>query len=216
MVEMAVVMAIAVIIAGLAVLTLRRARPRANLATTSAEVQALLRGARQNAMSTGRNTIVLVFPQFQNPQGGIGRVVAFEDANGTFFQTSTPTNFSNYAANAVASGATTELLQTIDFPRGTRISTDQTGTLPAPYADITISRACGFCSTLSDGRGAVQFDSRGRATFHSALGAALDQWGANLSLQALDPGGAAVLAVDGTRTLILTAGTGSVRTVSGG
>jgi type II secretory pathway pseudopilin PulG len=215
MVEMAVVMAIAAIIAALAVLTMRRARPRANLATSAVEVQALLRGARQNAMSTGRNTIVLVFPQYQNPRGGVGRLVAFEDQSGAFFQSSASPNFANYAPDATAVGTSTELLETIDLPRGTRISTSQTGTLPAPYADITISSACGFCGSLSDGRGAVQYDSRGRATFHAAVGAALDVWGTNLSFEAVDPGSGTALGF-GARTFLLTAATGGVRPVSGG
>ena len=68
--EMAVVLAIVVVLATLAAVALGRARPRANLATASNELYALFRNARQNAMTTGRNTVVMVFPQYQNPVGG--------------------------------------------------------------------------------------------------------------------------------------------------
>jgi type II secretory pathway pseudopilin PulG len=216
MIEMMVVLAIVVILAGLAAISLQRSRPRANLATISTELHALLRGARQNAMATGNNTIVLVLPNFQNPRGGIGRVQVFEDPTATFFQTTAAPSFETYDVTTGRADADSEILQTLDFPRGLRFSTGATGVLPLPYADINVATACGFCSGALDGRGAIQYDSRGRATFHSANGAPLDLWGSSLSLQALDPGGVAAVAAQGTRTLVLTAGTGSVRSITGG
>lgn len=212
--EMTVVLAIVVALATLGVISLGRARPRANLATASTDLYALFRNARQNAMTTGRNTIVLVFPQYQNSVGGLGRVIVFEDPSATFFRAATDPNFQTFTPATYLTGATTELLQSIDLPPGTVVGGSMAAALAAPYARVNVAVSCGFCSAGLDGRGAVQFDSRGRATFHSANGAALDLWGAALSLMALDPSG--VSAAPGVRTLVLTSTTGSVKSYSGG
>jgi prepilin-type N-terminal cleavage/methylation domain-containing protein len=216
LVEMMVVLAILVTLAALAAISLQRARPRANLANVSTELLALLRNARQNAMATGRNTVVVVFPQFQNPDGGTGRVIVFEDPDATFFRAATSPNFQTLVPGTFNVGAATEILLSIDLPRGTEIGGALATALAAPYERVDGSLSCGFCSTGLDGRGAVQYDSRGRATFHSANGAALDLWGAALSLRAVDPGNRGSSSIDGVRTLVLTSTAGGVRSISGG
>lgn len=214
--EMMVVLAIVITLAALAALSLRRARPRANLATVSTELFALLRNARQNAMTTGRNTVVVVFPQFVNPGGGVGRVIVFEDPDATFFRAASAPNFQTLAPATYNVGNLTELLQSIDLPRGTVFGGGMAAALPAPYQRVNGSLSCGFCGAGLDGRGAVQYDSRGRATFHSANGAALDLWGAALSVRAIDPGDQTRVSIDGVRTLILTSTAGGLRSYSGG
>jgi prepilin-type N-terminal cleavage/methylation domain-containing protein len=227
LIEMMVSMAIVVVLAALAVYGLQRLRPRTNLATVSTDLYALLRNARANAMATGRNTIVMVFPQYQNPQGGRGRVIVFEDEAATFFRAATAPNFQTLApddqtalpsvgGSAVVVGGSGDMLQRIDFPRGLVVGGGLPVALTAPFARVNGALSCGFCSAGLDGRGAVQYDSRGRATFHNANGAALDLWGAALSLQAMDPGGSGVTTAPGVRTLVLTSTTGGVRTYSGG
>jgi len=85
LIEMMVTVAIIAIVAALAYGSIARQRPRANLMGTATELQALLRNARQNALSTSRDTVVLFLPQAANGEQGTGRVVVIEDATHTFF-----------------------------------------------------------------------------------------------------------------------------------
>jgi hypothetical protein len=150
-----------------------------------------------------------------NSLDGIGRVIVLEDPDASFFRAATSPNFQTFTPGTYLAGASTEILQSIDFPRGTMVGGSMAA-LTAPYNRVNVAVSCGFCSGGLDGRGAVQFDSRGRATFHSANGAALDLWGAALSLVAMDPGGTTSVAAPGVRTLVLTSTTGSVKSYSGG
>ncbi len=78
--------------------------------------------------------------------------------------------------------------------------------LVAPMAAIPINVDCSFCKADGDRRGAIRFDSRGRASFYSGntgLGQpAANVVGGSLSLAAPEVGG--------QRTIIVTSGTGSV------
>jgi prepilin-type N-terminal cleavage/methylation domain-containing protein len=211
-IEMVTVLAIVATVGALAAIGLSRSRPRAGLATTAAELHALLRNARQNALNTGRPTIVIVFPSFQNPAGGTGRVVVLEEPSATFFQESaSPDDFESYMPGEAPTG-NTEITSLLDLPRHVVVDLPAGDeiTLSPPYDRITVE-ACGFCG---GDRGAVRFDSKGRASFHSGNGAALDLWGSSLSLTAMEDE-EQVLA-GAVRTLVITSTTGSARTFVGG
>ncbi len=207
LIELAVVLAVMGVLATLAYSNLARQRPRANLASATVELHALLRNARQNALSTGRDTAVLVFPQQHNDVGGTGSVVAYEDTAHTLFG-GTPPNFASFDPHQLA--AADNLLGKLDLPKGITVGLGGAAppTLTAPYSGITAG-ACSFCAGSGDLRGAVVFDPRGRASFHSGTGAALDVFGGTVGLQGTPD-------VNGYRLLIITSATGSVRVVNDG
>lgn len=210
LIEIAVTLAVVAILAGLAAVGMQRMKPRANLSSTAAQLTALLNGARQNALSTGRNTVVMIFPQFANPGGGTGRVVLYEDGAFNFFSASAAPNFSGYdPANPLASG-TLDVLETLDLPREVTFGLGGLAapTLTAPYNLITAG-TCSFCAASGDGRGAVVFDPHGRALFYQGNGAALTVMGGTLALQ-----GPAYM--PGHRMVVITTATGSVKAFNNG
>jgi prepilin-type N-terminal cleavage/methylation domain-containing protein len=201
--ELMVVLAIAAALAGLAATGFSRSRPRGDLSTVATELHALLRNARQTALLTGRPMVVVVFPAHPNRVGGTGRVVVLEDAAATFFQDTGAPNLGTLDPDAAGADAV-ELPRSLAFGPDTGLGA--AATLPAPYERIAVNVSCGFCGA---DRGAIRFDSSGHATFHASNGAPLELWGASLSLTAPDLEGA-------VRTLLVTATTGSVRTLAGG
>lgn len=209
LIEMAVVIAIAGVVAALAVISLERAKPRSRFATTATELHALLRNARLNALQTGNATIVLFFPEYANRQDGVGRVVVLEDAAGTFFTAGAVPNFSGY--DPATDTGNDEILATLDFPRGVvlALGPGAPASFDPPFERIAVSE-CGFCSTGVEPRGAIRFDARGRATFHSALGGPLDLWGASLALS-MRATRTAPPTIDGVRLFVVNAGTGGVK-----
>jgi hypothetical protein len=167
---MAVAMSIAVILAVLAYSSLVRLRPRARLADVTADLTGFIHNARQNALATGHYTIVMFFPQQANSARGVGRVLAYEDTGFQFFSTTPPThpNFHDFDASTTGGIASENLLGSIDLPPGIAFGLGGVSapTLAAPYSGVAASQ-CNFCSTTGDGRGAIVFDSRGRARFYS-------------------------------------------------
>jgi prepilin-type N-terminal cleavage/methylation domain-containing protein len=214
--ELMIAVAIVAILAALAVPTIVRQRPRARLQGAAADLAGLLRGARQNALSTGLDTVVMVFPQEPNGESGIGRIVVREDATHDFFSTTAATNFAGYSAESRGDDREA-LLGTLELPRGiiVGLAGQAAPTLDAPYSAITTG-ACTFCGSGPGGRGAIVFDSRGRARFHTGNAAALEVFGGTIALQAAPEvaGGAPV--IDGYRLLVITAATGSVRALDNG
>ena len=210
LIELAVTVAIIVILAGLAAVGMQRLKPRANLSSTAAQLTALLNGARQNALSTGRDTVVMFFPQFQNPLGGTGRVVLYEDGAFNFFSTTATTNFSAYAPNDPTIPGRSEILETLDLPREVTFGLGGLAapTLAAPFNLVTAG-VCSFCSVSGDGRGAVVFDSRGRALFYQGSGAALSVMGGTVALQGPSY-------MSGYRMVVITTATGSVKAFNNG
>lgn len=168
--EMAVTMLIVAVLATLSYSSLVRMRPRARLADVTADLTGLIYNARQNALATGHYTIVMFFPQQTNSARGVGRVVAYEDSGYRFFSTTLPAhpNFRDFSASSPGGIAAENLLGSIELPMGITMGLGgaSTPTLAAPYASVTASM-CNFCSTSGDGRGAIVFDSRGRARFYS-------------------------------------------------
>lgn len=217
LIEMSVVAAIILVIATLAVTSMSRQRPRARLATAASDVHALLHGAHLTAMASGKNVVVMFFPRYVGPES-TGRLVVYEDGDYSFFSAAAAVNFESYlpATPAALPGGRSQVLETLDLPRSVIIG-PATGmgpgaVLTAPLDGIDVTRACSFCGTLADGRGAVVFDARGRAWFQGANGPPLPlDKGASFSLTT-----DAATGVPGTRTLIITTTTGAVRALSAG
>lgn len=214
MLELAVVLGIVVILAGLAAVSLSRFRPRANLAGTSAQINALLHGARQNALATGRTTVVMFFPQFQNPSGGTGRVVVHEDPNFAFFNAAAPTAnpqdwFRTYDPAQAPASWLSDLFEPVDFPRYVVFGTGGVApaVLGAPLNLVPVG-VCTFCGALPDGRGAVAFDPRGRALFYGDVGNPLAVFGGSVALSSTE--------FNGHRLLVITTFNGSVKAVHNG
>lgn len=209
--EVVVTVAIVGILAALAAIGMQRFKPRANLSSSAAQLTALFNAARQNSLATGHDTVVMVFPQFQNPTGGTGRVVLYEDGNYNFFSTTASPNFSAFdPADPTTVAARGEVLETLDLPLNVTVGLGGIAapTLAAPY-NLIAAAACSFCASGGDGRGAVVFDPRGRAHFYTASGASLALWGGTVALQG--PAGMA-----GYRMVIVTSATGSVRAINNG
>ena len=206
MVEVMTVVGIAAVLAVLAYSSFSRLRPRARLADASNELVALVHGARQHALATGNDVVVMVFPQYAGPDS-TGRVVVYEDGDFALFGATSTPNFAGYDPAVAVAGPRSDVLVTYDLPRTVVVGPATgagTGTaMPAPLAGIPIDVDCSFCATGGDRRGAIRFDARGRASFFSGNGLPIaNQLGGTLSLAAPE--------VDGQRTLVVTAGTGSV------
>lgn len=215
MIEMAIVLAIAAILAAAAYTSIGRQRPRARLANVASEVHAMLHGARLTAMANGHNVVVMIFPNFANQDQGTGRLVLYEDGDFTFFSAAAPAgeNFDSYDPARRTAGGRSAVLDVLDLPREIRVG-PATGmgaaaVLPAPLAGIPVNVACSFCGGLADGRGAILFDPRGRAWFYGQNGppAAVAQ-GASFSFFSPE--------MPGSRTVVITNATGAVRTLNNG
>ncbi len=218
-VELVTVIAIVGIVAALAWSNFSRQKPRANLMGAAVELESLLRNARQNAITRGIDTIVLVFPNAASPTansvGGVGRFITVEDGAHTFF-TGTPTNLSRFDP-AIADGGTGfgaavgALIGTFDLPAGITVGIGSTvqDLSATPYAGITVSD-CSFCTgSGTSRRGAIAFDARGRARFYSPdANTPLAAQGASLAIQGTD--------AIGYRLLVITPATGGVRLFTNG
>lgn len=212
--EVMVVVAIIGIVSALGFVSIRLQRPRARLVTTAAEVHSLLHGARLTAMANGRAMVVMIFPDFANPDGGTGRLVLYDDGAFSFFNPAATVNFGNYdpsALGAEAATATTpggRMVRTFDLPEGT-VFGPATGMgagarLPAPYDTVSVDVRCSFCGGAPS-RGAIAFDPSGSASFYRGM-VALGGTGHSFSVTGPE------LTSLRTRTLVVTAGSGAVRT----
>ena len=208
-IELIIVVAIMAALAAIAWSNLWRLRPRAQLADATSELVALVHGARQHALATGNDVAVMVFPNFAG-SGSTGRVVVYEDGNADLFSDAATINFAGYDAAALPRAGRSTIVADYDLPRnvvvGPSAGAGSSAALVAPMAAIPINVDCSFCKADGDRRGAIRFDSRGRASFYSGntgLGQpAANVVGGSLSLAAPEVGG--------QRTIIVTSGTGSV------
>jgi prepilin-type N-terminal cleavage/methylation domain-containing protein len=207
LIEMAVVMAIVVVLASMAMVSYWRFRPRANLTSIAAELQSTIHGARSQALATGHDVWLVVFPQFANGVG-TGRVVVYEDGSFTFNAGGSP-NLGTYDPAAASSS---QVVATVDLPVGIVVGPatgmGSSAALPAPLDGVDVTKACSFCSTSGDQRGAVRFDPEGRVTFYSGTALQNVVGGASLTLNAAEVGG--------TRTLVITSAAGAVQMLVGG
>jgi prepilin-type N-terminal cleavage/methylation domain-containing protein len=204
LIELAIVMAIILALAALAGFNLWRFRPRARLADASHELVALLHGARQRALASGNDVVVMVFPGYAGPDG-TGRVLVYEDAEFALLVPGAAINLANYVPGVLSHGPASDILATFDVPPGVVIASSPfiPAALVAPYAGVPVDVDCSFCAgTGADRRGAIRFDSRGRAFLYSTSGPPLADSAGTLSLTTPETGG--------QRTLLVTAGTGSV------
>ncbi len=225
--ETAVVVAIIVILFAVGWSNLGRLRPRGHVAAAAGELQALFYQARHTALATGHDVCVLVFPQYAaapgltvlgNSGGGsAGRVIVYEDGNYDFFSGAGTVNFNGYDPGTPKANTRSQVLATFDLPIGVTVGPTTgmgaSAVLPAPLAGIDVTKDCSFCGALSDHRGAVKFDSRGRAWFYGQNGAPA------LSSSSLSTGGSLSLTaaeVGGQTTLVITPVTGTVQVINNG
>jgi prepilin-type N-terminal cleavage/methylation domain-containing protein len=204
--ELIIAVTVSLILAVVAYTSLARNKPRANLMSSATELEAVLRNARQNALSTGHDTVVMVFPQQQNQQGGTGTVIALEltTTTATTFFGATAPNFATFDPTKPANED--NLLGKLDLPSGITFGLGGFAppVLDVPYKAITTG-ACSFCDTGSDGRGAVVFDTRGRASFFPTI----SLFGGTIGLQGTPQ-------VEGYRLIIISRPGGSVRVLANG
>jgi hypothetical protein len=134
-------------------------------------------------------------------------VVVYEDGDFALFNPASTPSFAGWNPAVSQALPRGDLLVTYDLPRtvvvGPSTGAGAGSSMPAPLSGIPIDVDCSFCATGGDRRGAIRFDARGRASFFSGNGLPIaNQLGGTLSLAAPE--------VDGQRTLVVTAGTGSV------
>ncbi len=186
-----------------------RLRPRAQLADASSEIVALVHGARQQALASGHDVVVMVFPAHANGSG-TGRVVLYEDGDQALLTAGGSPNFGSYDPAALSSASQSAVIATFDFPAtvsvGPAAGAGASASLPAPLASIAINTDCSFCRSTGDRRGAIRFDARGRAWFYG------DVTGTGQPLAGIQGGSFSITSPEtgGQRTLIVTSGTGSV------
>jgi prepilin-type N-terminal cleavage/methylation domain-containing protein len=212
LIEAMVVIAIIGVLAALALPSIFRQRPRAHLAAATEELRSVVHGARQHALATGRDVWVVVFPEFVSGEG-TGRVIVYEDGNYDFSVTNAPggMDLDRMVPATPASGSLSRVVTTVDLPAGVTFGVEGSGppTLSKPLDGIDVTKGCSFCGTLTDHRGGIRFDSRGRATFYGDTGIPLVTTGAAMNLTASP-------AISGQRTLIVTPITGAVRLLVNG
>ncbi len=210
LVELAVVVAIIGVLAALAASNPSWLRRRASLQSSAAELAALIHGARLSAMATGHPVGVLVFPSASGAPDSTGRVVVYEDGNSDFFAGGA-VNFAAYVPTVLAYGDRSQVITTLDLPSGIvfgpATGLGASATLPAPLSGINVQSDCSFCDTAAVRRGAIRFDSRGRATFYRGGSVQAVSGGGSLSLTSTEAGG--------TWTLAILANTGAVKLVPG-
>jgi prepilin-type N-terminal cleavage/methylation domain-containing protein len=212
LVEAMVVTAIIGVVAALSLPAVFRQRPRAHLAAATAELQSVVHGARQQALATGHDVWVVVFPDFVSGDG-TGRVIVYEDGNYDFSVANAPggMDLGRIVPATPASGTRSRVVTTMDLPSGVTFGVESSGpaALPKPLQGIDVTKGCSFCGTLTDHRGGIRFDSRGRASFYGNTGIPLVATGAALNLTSSP-------AISGQRTLVVTPVTGAVRLIVNG
>jgi prepilin-type N-terminal cleavage/methylation domain-containing protein len=214
LIEMMIVVAIMAIIGALAAVSMSRARPRATLAGATVDLQALLHGARQQALTSGQDVAVMFFTGYSPESDVVGRVIVYQDGDNTLFDAASDDRFDKYDPAVLKYAARSEIVTTLDLPATVRFGPAEgmgaTAVLAAPWGSVPVNLDCTFCDGKDkDRRGAVVFDSRGRARFYTQAGAPLAVSGGSISLQ-IPALGAQV------RTLAVGATTGAVRSFNNG
>lgn len=214
LIEMAVVLGIAAILGGLAYSGLRLQRRRADINNTASELYSLLHGARQSALATGREVVVMLFPNHVT-RDGTGRVIVYEDGDGDLLGTASPT-FPGYAPGTLTHGARSDIITTFDFPAnvsvGPSMGRGSSATLPEPLAAVPVNVDCSFCAgTGTARRGAIRYFPDGSASFHGADGTSVTTSsttvGESFSIRSSE--------VAGIFTLTILRLSGAVQTMSG-
>jgi prepilin-type N-terminal cleavage/methylation domain-containing protein len=221
LIELMVVLAIVVIIAAVTGISMTRARPRATLGGATIDLRGLLHQARQQALVSGADVAVMVFPGVSGEANSLGRVVVYQDALFSFFNAASAVHFGAYDP-IVLGGALDlngnlkgEVIESINLPRGVvfgpATGMGTSAKLVAPFDSIPVTTECSFCAGVGAARrGAVVFDYRGRARFYGADGPPLVVDGGSISLTAPDLQGTTPL----VRLVAITATTGSLQSVN--
>jgi prepilin-type N-terminal cleavage/methylation domain-containing protein len=218
LVELAVVLLIIAVIAGLTVTSFTRAKPRADMKTAAGELQALLHQARETALSSGNPVYVLVYKGFTPGASGsgIGYFIVYQDACAPVpdFMTGGGTcgvSFAAYNPAVLAAGGSSVIVDTMTLPNNLMVgpTTGMGVPLAAPLQNVAVNTDCSFCGSTG---GAVQFDASGQATFFSLAGGTVTALGANggggsLSLT-YNPD---VTGVTGQMTLVIFSASGAVQ-----
>jgi prepilin-type N-terminal cleavage/methylation domain-containing protein len=221
LIELMVVVAIIAGIAAYAGFRMTRARPRASLSSATIELRALLHQARSQALVSGADVWVMVFPGVSGDARSLGRVVVYQDGLFNFFVAGSAVHFGGYNPLTLGAGKDAggnfkaEVITTFDLPPdvtfGPAAGLGATATLKAPFASIPVTAECTFCAgTGTARRGAVVFDPRGRARFYNADGLPLPVDGGSLSLTSTELVNATPL----IRLVAITATTGSLQSVN--
>ncbi len=172
LVEIGVVVGIMAALLALGYPLMRRMRPRAELTGVATELHATVHHARQEALARGRDVAVLFYPDAVTRHGrGVVFVVA--DDNGGFMAGAAPAGNLDYCT--MTPGTPAAYLDRIDLPEGVTISAPPRAPgFPFPFNLVPApANGCSFCTgTVSGGgaRGAIRFDSRGRAAFFTNCG----------------------------------------------
>jgi hypothetical protein len=195
----------------------QRRREVAQLSNAILDVRALFAYARQEALASGRDVVVMVFPDQATGDGGTGRLIVLRDNVGKFFTVGAPVNFGGY--DPVVKGGFSggfgaaipegDILEVLDMGRGISIG-PVTGQgagqqLQAPF-NLPLDADCTFCSGPPR-RGAVVFDYNGRARFYTGMGQPIGGAGGSLTMVSTSQPGE-------LRTLAVLAGTGALRTIN--
>jgi prepilin-type N-terminal cleavage/methylation domain-containing protein len=198
-VELATVVAIVAALMALGYPIMRRARPRVELAGLGTELQSLMNRARLEAMSRGRDVSVIFYPAAVTPTG-VGRILVVADEAGGFMAGAAPAGNLDYCT--MTPGRPVETLNLVDLPSGVRLAApSRTQAFPFPFSVVPAPLAgCSFCTGAVPGgggaRGAVRFDSRGRASFFGDCGVALDlPNGGSVAVTNADLSGSRVVAI---------------------
>jgi len=217
-VELAVVLLIIAVLAGLTFASFSRAKPRADMKTAAGELQALLHQARETALSSGNPVYVLVYKGYTPASSGIGYFIVYQDACLPVpdFMTGGATcgvSFAAYDPNVLAAGGSSVIVDTMTLPNNLMVGPSNgmgTGaTLPAPLQGVAVAVDCSFCGSTG---GAVQFDASGQATFFSLAGGTVtplfaNGGGGSLSLT-YNPD---VTGITGQMTLVIFSASGAVQ-----
>jgi len=212
------------IAAAMAVFLFGRQKSRQEVDQTALELRALMNGARQTAFATGQPVALVVFPDLLTSSGR-GRFILYRDGNFSLFSAAAAVNLENLDGANPAADSRSEVLDTVDLPRGMEIGplTGQgpASVMPAPFAGIAINVACGVC-TGAGRRGAFVFQPNGSVTFQDRNGPPLARpQGASISITKT-----ANTSVDTTtavtranteswevRTIVVAASTGAMQTL---
>jgi prepilin-type N-terminal cleavage/methylation domain-containing protein len=197
-IELAVVVGIIGAILALGYPLMRRTRPRAALAGLGAELHSVMHRARLEALSRGKDVAVIFYPAAVT-SSGVGRILMVADEAGGFMAGAAPAGDLDYCT--MTPGRPVETLEAIDLPSGVKLAAPaRTPTFAFPFSVVpTPAAGCSFCAGTVPGggsRGAVRFDSRGRASFFGDCHVPLDlPNGGSVAVTNSDLGGSRVLAV---------------------
>jgi len=208
--ELMTTVAVIGIVAALAFTIPQRGPDRSRLGGAAFDLRGLVAASRQEALATGLDVVLMVFPDHQAAGYGTGRVIVYVDGDGTFFSDAAAVNFASYDPADPVSGPRGEVRETFDLDRGMLFgpATGQgVAALPAPFSALPVDSACSFCGGAPR-RGAVVFDYAGRARFYAGTNTRLDApAGGSFSITS-------IALTDEVRTLAIMAGSGALRTIS--